>query len=316
MNKPDETLSIEAATNLISSIKPGSRLKSVAPIAGGYSNHTHLIEMIGPDGADQRIVVRRYSSGNREPSQKAVREFKVLQLIRKYGIPAPAPLYLDDKGAILGIPGIATSYIDGQSELRPANPEERAAIIAEVLTKLHSIPLDITGENYLLNTNAEATWFLRDSNAEETVKAHPLGTELLNFARGLSKNLNPTKLSLVHTDIWPGNLIWKDNKLSGIVDWDDTGYGDPALDIGYSRMELSLSGYFNAADILLREYENRVGRQKDNLLFWEAAAAVKPIYKPEIWDVVNEPRSGNFARYIEGILRKSSKPYEGFDLQI
>jgi len=137
------------------------------------------------------------------------------------------------------------------------------------------------------------------------MQSHPFGTELLDAARKLFTNMKPTKLSIVHTDIWPGNIIWRDNMLSGIVDWDDTGYGDPGLDIGYSRMELSLSGYFNAADILLREYESRIGGHVDNLLFWEAAAAMKPIYKPEIWDVVNEPRRGNFMRYIVKVLEKS-----------
>ena len=289
--------SVQRVLNFIS---PYAKLLDVSPIPGGYSNHTHLIVADGPDGVELKFVVRQYLSHEGDRGDKAVREFEILKLVRNYSIPAPEPLLLDDSGEILGIPGIVTSFIEGQSELRPSNPEERAVMLAAILAKLHSIPLEISKAKFLLDANSEATWFQRDSNAERIMSSHALGHDLLNASR----NLNAAKVtpSIVHTDIWPGNIIWENGHISGIVDWDDTGFGDPVLDIGYATMELSLAGYFDAAEILSLEYAKLIGKELQNLQFWQMAAAVKPIYKPKIWDVLEEPRKGNLNRFIKSIL--------------
>ena len=34
-----------------------------------------------------------------------------MELLQRYGIPSPQPLYLDEQGAVLGIPGIVTSCV-------------------------------------------------------------------------------------------------------------------------------------------------------------------------------------------------------------
>ncbi len=42
-------------------------------------------------------------------------------------------------------------------------------------------------------------------------------------------------LTFVHGDLWPGNLLIRADRLTGIVDWGDAGVGHPAYEVGYPR---------------------------------------------------------------------------------
>ena len=43
---------------------------------------------------------------------------------------------------------------------------------------------------------------------------------------------------LLHGDFWPGNTLWKDGRLTAILDWEDAATGDPLLDVANARLEL------------------------------------------------------------------------------
>lgn len=43
---------------------------------------------------------------------------------------------------------------------------------------------------------------------------------------------------LLHGDLWPGNVLWREGRIAAIVDWEDAALGDPLRDLGVSRLEL------------------------------------------------------------------------------
>ena len=43
---------------------------------------------------------------------------------------------------------------------------------------------------------------------------------------------------LLHGDFWPGNILWKDGQLVGIIDWENAAVGDPLADVANSRLEM------------------------------------------------------------------------------
>jgi len=44
--------------------------------------------------------------------------------------------------------------------------------------------------------------------------------------------------ALLHGDLWPGNLLVRDGRLVGLIDWEDARLGDPLLDIAITRLDL------------------------------------------------------------------------------
>lgn len=50
----------------------------------------------------------------------------------------------------------------------------------------------------------------------------------------------PPSPSVIHGDLWPGNVLMRDRKLTGVVDWNVGAVGDPALDVGFAKAGLAL----------------------------------------------------------------------------
>ena len=46
----------------------------------------------------------------------------------------------------------------------------------------------------------------------------------------------PERPTLVHGDLWPGNVLMRDGSLSGLVDWTRGAIGEAALDVGFARV--------------------------------------------------------------------------------
>ena len=84
-------------------------------------------------------------------------------------------------------------------------------------------------------------------------------------------------------DYWHGNVLWHENRVSAVVDWDFASFGDPAIDVAYFRMNMYLRGVKVAADIFLKCYEEGSGAAVQNLGFWEMAAAARPLPDPVLW---------------------------------
>jgi aminoglycoside phosphotransferase (APT) family kinase protein len=97
-----------------------------------------------------------------------------------------------------------------------------AADVAPAITALER--LGIPGEHAL--TTRHLVW------AEEQLGEAPGFAELLAWLK-LELPEPPTRLSLVHGDLWPANVLVKGKATTGLVDWTMGAIGDPALDLGF-----------------------------------------------------------------------------------
>ena len=298
MDQDRELPSEETVCELLEVIAPGSTVVAVGPLPGSYSNLTHLVEARAVDGSIFRIVIRRYATfGAYDRGEKARREFKAFELLRKNGIPVPQPLYLDANGTLLGTPGIVTSYVPGKQIMPPRAPMNWARSLATMLARIHSIPCDTAAKSFLLNANTEATWFLRSGNVPDYMKAHPDGVIVWQTVHELWPTMQRVPPALVHIDYWSGNILWDEGEITAIVDWEEAAYGDPGIDVAYCRMDMYLSGVGHVADAFLNAYEVAMGRQVANLGFWELAAAARPMFHPDGW-ITESPAREEFRQFI------------------
>ncbi len=286
---PVPPLAQEVVLDLLKEIAPGSRLLTYNLLPGSFSNSTHIVEARKPDGSDIKVVVRRYAAyGDYDRGEKARREFKTFEYLHRYGIPAPEPLYLDDAGVLLGTPGIVTRFVPGRLMLEnPPDPEDWARKLALTLAKIHSIPCDKDAQAFLLDANAEATWFLNSDSAPDYMRAFPAGIEVWQVLRDAYPCIQTVQPVLVHIDYWEGNILWHENEISAVLDWEEAALGDPAIDVAYARMNIFLMGLDRSADEFLRIYESEMGRKVENLGFWELAASVRPMENTEDWRVAD-----------------------------
>jgi aminoglycoside phosphotransferase (APT) family kinase protein len=295
----------EAVAALLEIVAPGSSVVAIGSLPGSYSNYTHVVDARQSDGAELRIVIRRYAVfGNYDRGEKARREFHALALARRHGIPAPRPIYLDESGATLGIPGIVTEYVSGQQVDSPAHPESRARALAAMLARIHSIPCTATTRRNLLNANAEAAWFLRNEQVPAFMQAHPCGAEVWQAAQHHWPHLAQVPPGLVHIDYWSGNILWDQDEIATVLDWEEAACGDPGIDVAYCRMDMHLSGMGHAADTFLVAYEEEAQRQVANLGFWELAATARSMFHSDGW-IGESPARERFQQFVADALERA-----------
>lgn len=304
-----DELPTEVVNALLERIEPGSALLKIELLPGSFSNHTHLVEACTADGEPYEVVVRRYKIfGDYDRGEKARREFKTFELLNKHKVPAPEPLLLDEVGDILGSPGIVTGFVDGNLLMDvPPDSISWARKLATILAKLHSIPCGKDEQEYLLNGNAEAAWFLKSSEPPGYMQDYSGGVDLWHTLRDLYSHFYADTPSLLHIDYWSGNILWHRNEISAVLDWEEAAYGDPAVDVAYARMNIVLMGAQTAADEFLHVYESEMGHKIKNLGFWELAASVRPMVDPVDWNITETAGSNKkvFLKFIEDAKKRA-----------
>jgi aminoglycoside phosphotransferase (APT) family kinase protein len=86
-----------------------------------------------------------------------------------------------------------------------------------------------------------------------------------------------------------------------VVDWEEAGYGDPAVDIAYCVMELALEGLDTAIADFLAAYERASGRHLANLGYWKLAASARAMFDVDGWLTTPE-MARRFERFVEQSL--------------
>ena len=124
-------------------LAPGNRIESIRLLPGSFSNSTHLVETLDAHCARFPFVIRRYAHfGSYDRGEKARREYSTLALLQAHGVPAPLPLYLDDTGVMLGMPGIIVSFVPGKQAVDLVDPLRWARTLATTLARIHAIPCE------------------------------------------------------------------------------------------------------------------------------------------------------------------------------
>jgi aminoglycoside phosphotransferase (APT) family kinase protein len=301
-------LSEQTVHSLLNILAPGSVLDSIQVADGSFSNYTHIVTAKLKDGNPLKVVVRRYKVfGNYDRGEKAKREFKTFRLLNQHKVPAPEALYLDETGEVLGISGIVTRFVKGKLIMdTPADPLDWARKLAKTLAKIHSIPCGEEEQKFLLNGNSEATWFLKHDAPPDYMQNYPRGADVWHTLREHYPKIHKVSPALMHIDYWSGNILWHENEISAVIDWEEASYGDPVYDLAYARMNMVLIGLPDAADEFIRIYESETGRALKNLGFWELAASVRPMTDPVDWRVAGADGL-NTAIFLEFIHKAKEK---------
>ena len=104
-----------------------------------------------------------------------------------------------------------------------------------------------------------------------------------------------------------GNLLWNGYDVSAVVDWEEAGVGDPAIDVAYSLMALALEGLDEDAVARLTTYQDAAGRTLPELAYWKLAAAARPMLDLDEW-LTRPHMAERFRDFIGGALEEVGSP--------
>jgi len=274
----------------VSTLTEGS--VTVRRVTGGFNNALYRVEADGQCYACKLCVA--------DECRRAAREYAALRLLHEAGLDiAPQPLWLDESCAVVPFPVVAYRWLDGES-LSPSPTMQQLASLLDSFQRLHALqPGDFEDSDV---PDAWAHWFdfqvylaeLRDFLAKYgswLADTDPHGQELRDRLARLVDGcaevvrtvaLNPSHervpLRLCRVDPNLANTVWGGDGRVRWVNWEFSGWGDPALDLAEMRWHAASAEMSEAQHAWLRDnYRPPIGDYtfEERLAVWDRLRATR-----------------------------------------
>jgi aminoglycoside phosphotransferase (APT) family kinase protein len=236
-------------------VGPSATIERVLSLKGGQHAATWRVDTASPA---RTMVVRQFPPG--DPG--AAREAQALRMLDGLGGLAPTLLGSDLAGRWSECPTTLISWLDGEADITPSDPDAWAAQLGRALARVHAAPSDRLSDL--------PSVFDRSSGSREAV-AGP-ATQAI---RSSWPQITAFPDVLTHSDYWSGNVVWRDGVLTGIVDWSGAARGPRGFDVGWCRLDLYLLFGERIADVFLAVYENAIGHPLADVPLWDGWALAR-----------------------------------------
>jgi len=254
--------------NAVAEFAPGAILESIDALEGGVSATMAKISVLFADGVQRRYVVRTPGKWTaEEPPGFIEREYKILQQVGLTGIPSPKPVFLESEGPDDRF--YVLEYIEGAPELNPSDPAAYGRAFAELHAQIHGLDLQ---RHRLLDTRHLPT---KVRTPDEATDPHIREDEVRSVLDKLCpiEDVNPPVFR--HGDLWPGNVLWHEGKVSGIVDWENASLGEPLFDIAITRLDLLWVAGWEATQAFTEHYLHLNPIDSSKLALFDLVAALR-----------------------------------------
>ena len=279
MTDPQDTA---AFAHLARMFFPTATLLRTWTLQGGVSARMTALEIAHGDGQTQTLVVRQHGPADRARNPHIARdEFRLLTALHDAGLPAPTPYGLDTSGKLFATPVIVIEYIEGETDFAPADLDDYLRQLAAHLARIHQV--DAAAFDLAFLPRQEETWAsiiaTRPERLDESLQEGRIRDALEAVWPWTPRN----PVVLLHGDYWPGNVLWRDGRLAGVIDWEDAALGDPLADIAISRLEILWAFGVEAMDSFTDYRAARTKMALANLPYWDLCAALRPAGRLSDW---------------------------------
>lgn len=181
----------------------------------------------------------------------AEHEASGLRLLANYDVPAPRFIAFDN-GDECRMPVVLSTYMPGNIVLQPDDLNRWLRELALGMANLHRIDVP----NFKWEYEA---WF--DIEKAKIAPQWIENPELWQIAVSVRQKSLPQQdsLCLIHRDYHPGNVLFQNGKISGIVDWINICRGSSQVDVAVCRIDVMCLHGVEAANQLMAYYEDTTG---------------------------------------------------------
>ena len=219
------------------------------------------------------LVLRLFTNADwlAEEPDLATHEASNLVKVRGAGLPTPELVAFDPTSASCGVPAILMTRLPGSVNLLPTDFHAWLTQQAEVLFTLHALE----GTHY--------PWHYAPYNRVQDLRVPgwsgrpDLWEKAIEIVSGPWPAHTPC---FIHRDYHPVNVLFKNGRLSGIVDWPNACLGPACIDLSWSRANLAGMYGVPAADHLLQIYNSLAGPASDYDPFWDLMVIIEALPGP------------------------------------
>lgn len=225
-------------------------------LIGGITSSVHRLT-VDSGGSRHRVVLRRWiGTESNHAATRVEREAEVLAALSGFSVAAPELIATCIDGAETeGCPSLLMTSVPGRMNLTPGDPTGWIDQMAAALPRIHSLPIE-------LPRIALSRPLLERGVPPWTRRPH-----LWLEAMGVLEGEGSDEECFIHNDFQHFNLLWRRERLSGIVDWTWSGRGAPDRDVGHCRLNLAVLFSVDWAERFRLSYEAEAGRRLDR--WWD-----------------------------------------------
>lgn len=272
---------------------PGTRLGEVN-VSDGHAGLTFLFDVHTPSGATSGCVIKMPPKGvSYRGNTDVYRQAPLLRALRRDGLAVPEVPWAFEDNPWFETPFIVMERLPGRvffvwephasfpRETRQCNAIWRQCI--EQLPLIHQFDWRTKLDGWDVPEAAAdnvSRWqrIYAQAPEPEWVEAAHRVEDLLT--RTIPKS-DPT--GLFHGDYQPGNVLYDDNRLTGIIDWELAGLGSQLLDVGWLMLVCDPANWVDAwrpvhpppPRQVQRIYEAAMGCTFDSLPWYQAFAGYR-----------------------------------------
>ena len=264
-----------ALAALAERIEPGAALVRAWRLHGGISAQTLAFEMQRDDGTMERYVARCLpTEDDLRHDLDATGKFRLLCALYDAGVPVPRPLLHEPWNEQLQSAVIVLAFVDGDFVIDHRDVPTLMCAFAGQLAMIHGLDRRALGLSFLPDRSATWTRRLqpRPENLDGSLEEGAI-RDVLDAVWPIAPRNAPV---LLHGDFWPGNVLWHDDKLAAIIDWEDAAIGDPLSDVAITRLELLWRFDMAAANAFTEHYQSLTGIDSTDLPLWDLLVALRP----------------------------------------
>jgi aminoglycoside phosphotransferase (APT) family kinase protein len=220
--------------------------------------------------ADRHLVMKLFSDG----VLQARTEFENLSIVAAASVPTPDPILFDDEGKWFGSSTLVMSALPGAPELHPADVDTWTRGAATALASVHEI------KPRTARTLQSPRWQRWQPSLDRTGPGTPRIERALDVLYA-SIEKYPTVFS--HDDYNPGNVLFLDGALTGVVDWSDVVIEPRQAAVALFRHLLALHPGGDAPQRFLAHYESITRMSLADIALWDVLYGLRGMQPVEHW---------------------------------
>ena len=277
---------------------------------GGYGSEIHFFDLNWQESGQEyteHVLIREESKVFKVfPEFHLDREFNTMRSLEDSDVPVPRMFWLETDESVLGARFYIMGKVDGEvldpqqfgdepaGPLWEATPNERRNMwrqVMETMVKINTIDCAKLGLFYpgAPQSGAEVMdhQFKFYRYMAEWAKVEPRQLIEAAFKWFEDNKFEPRHISLCWGDARPGNIMYRDGEIVGVLDWDMTNIGTPEIELAWFLAVDWLTGDKDSSiakgrwdgvperEETIQMYQSALGRDLENLFYHEAFAFLK-----------------------------------------
>ncbi|AIY78836.1 kinase domain protein [Clostridium botulinum 202F] len=291
----------------------GAKIQDIKVLKSGWAGE--IISLEFKDNT-QKYVIKTYNS-NKNGLENIKQEWTGLNLLYNANYPVPRPIISD---FVNEKPYIVMEKIEGENlwtcyqTLSKENRQQLLEKFVKVFLKLHELDVSIVDKE--LRKDSTSSFIEKEINEiKKLVEENKLEyfTQIIDWLQKEKANIIGEKLSIIHRDYHPWNVIVDNNKAIYVIDllW---GIGDYRFDLAWMYTLMERIGFEDFSQNAFKKYKELKNENINNFEYFKVFSTLRWLINVMIslktGENLNETRNKEFENFVSPLIQNGIRSIE------